>query len=197
MDTTGSILESIIREIRPPKLRDDEILKLAFFLPDETVLEALKIVDLGQVETISARDGRTIYAVKGSSRSYYIYSKPFVTPRSHSPTQTDTGARTRAYCSCPAFGYAMFLSSGTSSSSSLSSEKQREGEDQYQGSWCKHLLATRLAIALDQTRTLKPSLSELQGEEEQGEMQEERPDMLFALWRGMFNSGEVGSKVGI
>jgi len=119
----SAITEAVIASITPGVLSDETIQKLRFLFPDTLILAALDLVDRESVIKYTSPWGRSHYEVLGSTATYSVF--PRLLP---SPTPTIS-----AYCTCPAFIYAVLISESHT--------------------MCKHVLATRLAEQMSRCLT--------------------------------------------
>lgn len=109
------IAEAVITSVKPGVLSDETIQRLRSLFPDTLVLAALDLVDRESVIKYTTPWGRSHYEVLGSTATYTVF--PQISP-SLTPAMS-------AYCTCPAFTYAVLISESHM--------------------MCKHVLATRLA----------------------------------------------------
>jgi len=114
------VAEAVIASIKPGILGDEAVQKLRSLFPDTLILAALDLVDRDSVIKYTSPWGRSHYEVLGSTATYVVF--PRLSP---SPTPAIS-----AYCTCPAFTYAVLIS------------------DSHM--MCKHILATRLAEQMTQ-----------------------------------------------
>ncbi|KAK2467887.1 hypothetical protein APHAL10511_000182 [Amanita phalloides] len=112
---TVHILKSILDSVKSNELSDDTIEILQSLLPENLILAAFDLVDREKViQYVTAWGGR-FYQVLGSTATYSVYVDMTIAPIPY-------------YCTCPAFAYAVLLSSTHA--------------------MCKHVLATYLARQL-------------------------------------------------
>ncbi|KAI0043665.1 hypothetical protein FA95DRAFT_1563089 [Auriscalpium vulgare] len=110
------LFEIVLASIHPGELSDEAIEQLSHFFPDTLLLSALDLIDRECVIKYLPPWGRPHFHVLGSTGTYTVYPSLPLAP--HAP----------AFCSCPAFSYAVLISG-----SQL---------------MCKHVLAARLAERL-------------------------------------------------
>ncbi|KAK4054247.1 hypothetical protein OIV83_001273 [Microbotryomycetes sp. JL201] len=128
------VLDGCFATIRSrQRATDDDWKTLALICTTNTVLDALDLVDKGEVACIHLPSGRYLYQVAAASSPSLAYTVHM--PRSEAGAATDPAQYTAqlGYCPCPAFAHSVLRMDNAVI--------------------CKHLLAAHLARALDHCTT--------------------------------------------
>ncbi|KII92533.1 hypothetical protein PLICRDRAFT_172610 [Plicaturopsis crispa FD-325 SS-3] len=114
----SAIVDAVISTIKPGALAEEQVQQLRAIFPDTLLLAALDIVDRDSVIKFNTPWGYSCFEVLGSTGTYTIFPNLNLTP----------SAKGAAYCTCPAFAYAVLISESHVT--------------------CKHVLATRIAVQM-------------------------------------------------
>ncbi|ORY55719.1 hypothetical protein BCR35DRAFT_335542 [Leucosporidium creatinivorum] len=106
-------------------LSETDLRSLALLTSSSLLIDALDLIDKGQVSQITLPNGQHLYQVAGTSGAYSVHPNLPQSPRSLSDSFDQPHHQQLGYCPCPAFSYSVF-----------------KADHQV---ICKHLLAVKLA----------------------------------------------------